>query len=183
MTYTHRFLTPRPAKLKGESVQGDKILTSPTFRRPCAGLTATLLAVFLAACETPRTSSSEFFRDVWSAQPGAEGAPSIEEGSAEPLEPYAASGGGGIRPFEVRGSGRLAQLPGPRPRGIQLAQVQDTAEGVTMNFVDADLREVIRAVTVSPSPSSTTASPRRSSASPSACSATVRWPRRSPRRS
>ncbi|MEQ9608430.1 MAG: type II secretion system secretin GspD, partial [Kiloniellaceae bacterium] len=52
----------------------------------------------------------------------------------------------GIEPFEVRGSGRLAGLPTSGPRGLQIAEVQDTAAGVTLNFVDADLREVIRAV-------------------------------------
>ncbi|WP_299390672.1 type II secretion system secretin GspD [Pelagibius sp.] len=69
-----------------------------------------------------------------------------EQGSAETYEPQAvADASGGIQPFEVRGSGQLARVPGPRP-SLQIAQVQDTAEGVTLNFVDADLREVIRAV-------------------------------------
>lgn len=105
-----------------------------------------LLATLLAACETPKTSSTEFFRDVW--QPGANAQAQAEQGSAvlPGQNPLPASTGTRVQSFEVVGTGRLAALPGRSPRGTQIAQVTDTAEGVTLNFVDADLREVIRAV-------------------------------------
>ncbi|MEO3430518.1 type II secretion system secretin GspD [Pelagibius sp. CAU 1746] len=117
-----------------------------TIRRLSVGLIAASLTIVLTACEASKTSSREFFGETLSQSAKDKTSPSSEEGSAEPLEPEAVASDGGIRPFEVRGSGQLARLPGPRPRGVQVAQVQDTAEGVTMNFVDADLREVIRAV-------------------------------------
>ncbi|WP_420347305.1 type II secretion system secretin GspD [Pelagibius sp.] len=116
------------------------------FWRITAGLMGALLAGGVAACEAPKTSSHEFFRDVWHAEKQRPAQFPTEQGSAETYEPHtAADVSGGIQPFEVRGSGELARVPGPRP-SMQIAQVQDTAEGVTLNFVDADLREVIRAV-------------------------------------
>lgn len=109
---------------------------------------AVTLAVSLAACETPKTSSREFFREVWQAEKASQNQFPAEQGSAESFDPRLAysEGSDGVQAFEVRGSGQLARVPGPRPGGTQIAQVEDTAEGVTLNFVDADLREVIRAV-------------------------------------
>ncbi len=108
-------------------------------------MTASFLAVTLAACEVPKTSSYEFFQG---AGQGRENQPAIaaDQGSAETLPPQVAGANGGIEPFEVRGTGQLAAVPGRSPRPSQIAQVQDTAQGITLNFVDADLREVIRAV-------------------------------------
>ena len=109
---------------------------------------AVILAVSLAACETPKNSSQEFFREVWQAEKASQNQFPAEQGSAESFDPRLAQneGSDGVQAFEVRGSGQLARVPGPRPSGTQIAQVEDTAEGVTLNFVDADLREVIRAV-------------------------------------
>ena len=100
----------------------------------------------LAACEAPKTSSTEFFRDVWSDR--APASASARTDGIQPLDPPASAGdsAGGIAPFEIRGTGHLAGSPGRQPWGLQVAEVTDTAEGVTLNFVDAELREVIRAI-------------------------------------
>jgi general secretion pathway protein D len=111
-----------------------------------APLPALALALSLGACDTPKTGSEAFFKDVLS--PSAE-APASAEGSADPLDPQLLTDDEpepGIFAFEVRGSGRLAGAPRRGPSGLQVAQVEDTAAGVTLNFVDADLREVIRAI-------------------------------------
>jgi general secretion pathway protein D len=122
-----------------------KSLKSSSLATSCA---APLLALALAACESQKPPSSEFFRQVWENDPAAGTGPLAEEGSAEPLEPEfpAEDASAGIQPFEVRGSGQLSRVPGHTPSGRQIAQVRDTAEGITLNFVEADLREVIRAV-------------------------------------
>ncbi|MGF1631836.1 MAG: type II secretion system secretin GspD [Kiloniellaceae bacterium] len=117
------------------------------YRRIGSALALPLLALMLVACESSKTDSSAFFKDVWPDQAKAS-VPPADQGSADPLDPQhqPADTAGGILPFEVRGSGNLAGVPARTPRGYQVAQVEDSAEGVTLNFVDADLREVIRAV-------------------------------------
>jgi general secretion pathway protein D len=100
----------------------------------------------LVACDTPKTGSEVFFKDALPS-PGVT-APAADQGSLDPLDPQSLPDEPelGIVAFEVRGSGRLAGAPRHAPSGLQIAQIEDTAAGVTLNFVDADLREVIRAV-------------------------------------
>jgi hypothetical protein len=103
-----------------------------------APLLAPLLAFGLAACDTPKTGSEAFFKDAL-PRPGVT-APAPDQGSLDPLDPQSLPDEPelGIVAFEVRGSGRLAGAPRRAPSGLQVAQVEDTAAGVTLNFVEAD---------------------------------------------
>ena len=105
-----------------------------------------LLAVLLSACDTPKTSSHDFFQGVW--QKAEAGIVSDGRGSDEPAEPNleTLANSGGVEPFEVVGTGRFAAVPERRFGRLQIAEIRDTTDGLTLNFVDADLREVIRAV-------------------------------------
>ena len=95
----------RPVKLKGEILQGDEILKVLKYRRIAAGLALPALALMLAACESSKTDSSAFFKDVWPNQAKAS-APPADQGSADPLEPRLspADTSGGIVPFRIRNS-------------------------------------------------------------------------------
>ena len=115
-------------------------------RRPggLLGVTAAAIcATVLAACATETKQRSDFFKSAHqqaaladtepSQPPGTLYGPEAERGAVREIEG-----------FTQRGSGKLVQASlAPRPLGqVQLAE--NGAGEFTLNFADADLREVIR---------------------------------------
>jgi len=116
---------------------------------------ATVLTLGLGACESLELrDDSDFFDrlNFDTPEPGGtsagadpdQAAAGAAAGSQTGLNDGAA--GRGITPFEIRGSGQLIAPGAAAGNSGRNGAVVSADDGYTLNFVDADLREVVRAV-------------------------------------